>query len=283
MGGAPGGVVRSGARMEEAPRRLAVANETGLDVDTASYTVARNYLREGRLPPREVIRVEEFVRYFSYGDPPPAQGDFALRAEGAASIFTQEPRTYLLRFNLRARDGKAVKAPTDMLPTIAEDAKVQVEFSPAAVARWRLIGSESRNAAGGKFRSNTVDAGEIGAGHSVTALYEVQLTPQATGKLASLHLRYREPVSGELRETVQDLRVAELVPDWKNASPGFRLASLVAEFAENLRGSSAADDLRKILRHAQQVAGEMSGWPRAADVAEFVRLVETAARLREKQ
>jgi hypothetical protein len=52
----------------------------GLDVDTASYTVARRYLREGRLPPRVAIRVEEFVNYFSYGDPPPARGDFALKA-----------------------------------------------------------------------------------------------------------------------------------------------------------------------------------------------------------
>lgn len=429
----------------------------GLDVDTASYTVARGYLRKGHLPPREAIRVEEFLNYFSYGDPPPTRGDFALRAEGAASIFTQEPRTYLVRFNLRAREVKAehrkpvvltfvvdvsgsmdegnrlglvkqsldlllgqlrrddkvglvvygaearvlleptsdrelirsaierlvpdgatnaeagialgydvagrsfrpgainrillcsdgvanvgatgpepilerirreskrgielttlgfglgnyndvlmerladqgngryaylddlnearrvlVEELTGTLQTIAEDAKVQVEFSPAAVARWRLIGYENRDIPDEKFRDNTVDAGEIGAGHSVTALYEVQLTPQAAGKIASLHLRYRVPVTGELRETVRDLRASELVPDWKNASPGFRLASLVAEFAETLRGSSQAEDHRKILRRAERVVGEMVNQPRGADVAEFARLVETAVRLRER-
>ena len=251
----------------------------GLDVDTASYTVARRYLRDGHLPPREAIRVEEFLNYFSYGDPPPARGDFALRAEGAVSIFTQEPRTYLLRFNLQAREVKAEHRKPAV--PIAEDAKVQVEFSPAAVARWRLIGYENRDVADEKLRDNTVDAGEIGAGHGVTALYEVQLTPQAAGKIASLHLRYRVPVTGELRETVRDLRASELVADWKNASPGFRLASLVVEFAETLRGSSHAEDHRKILRHAQRLVGEMAKKPRGADVAEFARLVEVAARINE--
>lgn len=309
VGGAPGGVVGSAAQStfaEELPRRAGAVDadaqsrdmafksagahpfvETardrlstfGLDVDTASYTVARRSLRDGRLPPREAIRVEEFVNYFSYGDPLPARGDFALKAEGAASIFTQEPRTYLLRFNLRAREVKA----EDRKPAVpvAEDAKVQVEFAPAAVARWRLIGYENRDVPDEKLRDDTVDAGEIGSGHSVTALYEVQLTPQAAGKIASLHLRYRVPVTGELRETVRDLRASELVADWKNASPGFRLASLVVEFAETLRGSSHAEDHRKILRRAQRVVGEMAKKPRGADAAEFARLVEEAARIKE--
>jgi Ca-activated chloride channel family protein len=131
-----------------------------------------------------------------------------------------------------------------------------------------------------------VDAGEIGAGHSVTVLYEVELTPrameQSAGKIASLHLRYRVPVTGELQETVRDLRPADLAADWKDASPGFRLASLVVEFAETLRGSSHAGDLRQILRRAQRVVGELKNHPRATDIAEFTRLVETAVRLREK-
>ncbi len=220
----------------------------GLDVDTASSTVVRRILVDGQLPPPEAIRVEELLSYFSDDDPPPAQGDFALRAEGAASIFTQEPRTYLLRFNIRARE------------TIAEDAKVQVELHPAAVARWRLIG--------------------YGAGHGVTALYEVQLTPQAAGKIASLHLRYRVPGTDRLQETIHDLRTSELVPDWKDASPGFRLASLVVEFAETLRGTSYAGDLHEIESRARRVVEEMKGQPRAA---EFVRLVETAARLEEQK
>lgn len=427
----------------------------GLDVDTASYTVARRFLREGQLPPRAAIRVEEFVNYFSYGDPPPARGDFALKAEGAASIFTQEPRTYLLRFNLRAREVRAehrkpavltfvvdvsgsmdqgnrlglvkqslgmlldqlrkddqvglvvygdqarvlleptsdrelirqaiqrlvptgatnaeagivlgydvagrsfrpgainrvllcsdgvanvgatgpgailgriqreakrgielttlgfgmgnyndvlmeqladkgngryaylddssearrvlVEELTGTLQTIAEDAKAQVEFSPSAVTRWRLIGYENRDIADEKFRDNSVDAGEIGAGHSVTVLYEVQLAPKATGKIASLHLRYRVPVTGQIQETIRDLRTSDLVADWKDASPGFRLASLVVEFAETLRGTSHAEDYRKILRRLQRVAGEMEKHPRAADVAEFARLVEAAAEIK---
>ena len=59
----------------------------GLDVDTGSYTVARRYLSDGNLPPREAIRVEEFVNAFSYGDRPPSRGDFAIRAEAAPTPF----------------------------------------------------------------------------------------------------------------------------------------------------------------------------------------------------
>ena len=63
---------------------------------------------------------------------------------------------------------------TGMLQVIAKDAKVQVDFNPAVVSRYRLIGYENRDVADQDFRNDTVDAGEVGAGHNVTALYEVK-------------------------------------------------------------------------------------------------------------
>jgi Mg-chelatase subunit ChlD len=63
------------------------------------------------------------------------------------------------------------------LQTVARDAKVQVEFDPGAVVRWRLLGYENRAVADSDFRNDAVDAGEVGAGHQVTALYEVKLAP----------------------------------------------------------------------------------------------------------
>ncbi len=352
----------------------------GLDVDTASYTVARGFLREGRLPDPASVRVEEFVNFFRYGDPAPTRTDFALRAEGAPTPFAPADHR-LLRFNLRARevrpenrkpsvltfvvdvsgsmdaqnrlglvkeslgllldqlrpgdkvglvvygnDARVVLEPTadreavrqatqslraegatnaeagliagydlarryfrngainriilcsdgvanvgatgpnailerigrearqgielttlgvgmgsyndvlmeqladkgdggyayidnlaearrvlvdqlsGTLQTLAKDAKVQVEFDPKAVVHWRLIGYENRLLKHEQFRDNTVDAGEVGAGHSVTALYEVQLRPgvQNSQKIATFRLRYRVPGTGEQQETVKE-------------------------------------------------------------------------------
>src|SRR5581483_1841325 len=70
---------------------------------------------------------------------------------------------------------------TGTLQVIAKDAKVQVDFNPAVVSSYRLIGYENRAVADADFRNDKVDAGEVGAGHSVTALYEVTLAKQARG------------------------------------------------------------------------------------------------------
>src|SRR5512139_3553815 len=68
---------------------------------------------------------------------------------------------------------------TSTLQVIAMDAKVQVDFNPEVVMRYRLVGFENRAIADDDFRNNRVNAGEIGAGHSVTALYDVKLYPEA--------------------------------------------------------------------------------------------------------
>lgn len=76
----------------------------GLDVDTASYTVVRSYLENGHLPPKEAVRVEEFLNFFDYGDRPPKRGDFALSAEGGPSPFGEGPLYRLLRFSIVGRE-----------------------------------------------------------------------------------------------------------------------------------------------------------------------------------
>jgi hypothetical protein len=260
----------------------------GLDVDTGSYNVVRRYLKDGRLPPPEAVRVEEIVNYFSYGDAPPARGDFAVRAEGAPTPFAPDPGARLLRFNVRGREVRAENRET--LRTIAQDAKFQVDFDPAVVSQWRLLGYENRAIAHEQFRDDTVAAGQIGAGQSVTALYEVTLKPGAAGRqrIATLHLRFRAAGTREIREireireTTRELRVADLAPSWEKASPGLRLASLVAELAEVLRGSPGAKsvDLDDLARRARQVSAQLAESPQAADILEFVRLVEETARLK---
>ena len=77
---------------------------------------------------------------------------------------------------------------TGMLQVIAKDAKVQVEFNPEVVSRYRLIGYENRRVADQDFRVDTVDAGEVGAGHAVTALHELKLHEGASGPMATVFL-----------------------------------------------------------------------------------------------
>jgi Ca-activated chloride channel homolog len=167
------------------------------------------------------------------------------------------------------------------LETVAEEARVQVEFDPRVVASWRLLGYENRDLEDHRFRhDDTVDAGEIGAGHTVTALYEVRLAgepPPAAG-LAHLKLRYRDPESGRFTETGRTLRVADLSPTWEEAPRSLRLAAVAAELAEQLRGSehAAGADPADLARRARAAAADFPGDERAAELAD---LAARAARL----
>jgi len=241
----------------------------GLDVDTGSYAVVRALLARGQLPPPATVRLEEIVNYFVPGDPAPPPGEtFGLVAEGGPSPFRDDTRYRLLRFGVRARDGA---------DTVAEEARVQVEIEPRSVVRWRLLGYENRAIADERFRYESEDAGEIGPGHSVTALYEVELAePAARGTLALLELRWRDPETGRFREVERRLDASDVAPTWEAASPAFRLAATAAAFAEALRGSPWAGPelLGETARRAERLAAEAGGRPEADELARLSRRVE---------
>ncbi len=431
----------------------------GLDVDTASYSVARRLLRDGHLPPPEAVRVEELVNYFDYGDAAPRRGDFAIHVEGAPSPFGEGERYRLLRFHLRGRDlDERQRRPADLtfvvdvsgsmarqnrlglvrqalelllgelasgdrvalvvygsrgrvvlehtgdreairraldelrpegstnaeeglslgyelasrvrrrgtisrvilcsdgvantgltsageilettrrwrdrgielttvgvgmgnyndilleqladagngryayvdtleearrifvdgltgtLQTIAAEARVQVEFNPGTVTRYRLVGYENRNIADRDFRNDSVDAGEVGAGHAVTALYEIKLRRGLArrAEIAELTLRYGSIISGEMTEMTRRVTGEDFERSWRSASPQLRLTALVAEFGEILSGSywARSGDLDEISRRARKLTVDFPG---DADVAEFVDLVELAAHYRRQR
>ncbi len=164
---------------------------------------------------------------------------------------------------------------TGTLQTIALDAKVQVEFNPDVVMRYRLVGFENRAVADDDFRNNEVDAGEIGAGHSVTALYEVKLYPEAYGKIATVFLRWEDPNSHSVTELTQDLYSSDLAREFDEADMYFQRAVVVAEFAEILKGSYWAEEstLDDVYREALRLYEWM---PRERDMEEFVDLVDAA-------
>ncbi len=169
---------------------------------------------------------------------------------------------------------------TGTLQTIAADAKAQVEFNPAAVSRYRLLGYENRDVADDRFRDDTVDAGEIGAGHAVTALYEIKLVEgvKRRARLATLHLRWRSLAAGEVIETSHDLRASDLAPSWETSPPQLQLAAVVAEFGEILRHSFWAKqgNLDDLFARAQKLSARFEG---DLAIAELATLIGKAARL----
>jgi Ca-activated chloride channel homolog len=169
---------------------------------------------------------------------------------------------------------------TSTLQTIAMDAKVQVEFNSETVMRYRLVGFENRAIADEDFRDNKVDAGEIGAGHSVTALYEVKLYPEAFGRIATVFLRWQDPDTRQVVELSQDFDTGEMAYRFEDASPYFQRAVVVAEYAEIMKESYWAEEntLKDVYREAERIAEYLS-FDEA--MSEFVDLVRSAMRLRD--
>jgi len=114
------------------------------------------------------------------------------------------------------------------LYTVARDVKVQVAFDPAAVERYRLIGYDNRRLAATDFTDDALDAGEIGAGHSVVALYEFAPAPGAEGAPMEVRLRYQPPDGGEV--VAFDFPARDLGLSMGEASADMRFAAGVAAF-----------------------------------------------------
>ena len=163
---------------------------------------------------------------------------------------------------------------TGTLQLIAKDAKIQVEFNPEVVSRFRLLGYENRHLEHEQFRDDTVDAGEVGSGHQVTALYEVKLHPDATGKMATVSIRYADPDHQKVSEVSEDISVSELHESFDAAPATFRLAAGVAEFAEILRESYWAKD--GSLDSAHQVIKDTFSDISSEQVVELMYLVNKA-------
>jgi Ca-activated chloride channel family protein len=164
------------------------------------------------------------------------------------------------------------------LEVVAKDAKLQVDFDPAMVARYRLVGYENRDVKDADFRNDKVDAGEIGAGHQVTALYEVELTAQgkqAKAPIASVRIRHKAPTSDKAIEAAFPM-IGGPAASFASASADFRFAFGVAAFADHLRGGEDAEhwSLVQIRDVAKAAAGGRE------DREELVRLVGKAIALR---
>jgi Ca-activated chloride channel family protein len=165
---------------------------------------------------------------------------------------------------------------TGTLDTVARDARVQVEFNPNAIASYRLLGYENRSMPDQDFNNPSADAGEVGAGHSVTALYEIQPTWSTDPTLGDVSLHWIDPDTGARLEATAEITTSEFARDFYSASPSFRLAATVGGFAELLRQSPYASgySLQDVAREAASLLSTYGG---QADVSEFVHLTQSAA------
>jgi Ca-activated chloride channel family protein len=173
--------------------------------------------------------------------------------------------------------------------TIAKDVKIQIEFNPALVSEYRLIGYENRLLREEDFSNDAVDAGDIGAGHRVTALYEIipagaqgwlsdrryeanrpQGTPRAANEMAFLQLRYKLPGEEQSRLIQQPIAASALAAARPPAGD-MAFAAAVAAFGQKLKGDERIgtfewDAIRRL-------AGEQTVYWRQ----EFIKLVDLAA------
>jgi Ca-activated chloride channel family protein len=166
------------------------------------------------------------------------------------------------------------------LQTIAKDVKIQVEFNPDIVAEYRLIGYENRILRREDFNNDKIDAGEIGAGHTVTALYELTLTDSSArlidplrygasqpaprtakdigdGEIAFVRLRFKAP-DGDVSKLIEQPVVRGDVPDIRDASGELRFAASVAAFGQLLKGGDylGTYDFAEIAELATGARGE---------------------------
>jgi Ca-activated chloride channel family protein len=195
--------------------------------------------------------------------------------------------------NLNEAQKVLVDEMSSTLHTIAKDVKIQIEFNPTVVAEYRLIGYENRVLEREDFNNDKVDAGEIGAGHSVTALYEINLVTSNKksidplryadtstlptshrDEIALLRLRYKQPESANSRLIEHPIRVSEIVKQADKTSDNFRFSAAVAGFAQLLRGGKYTDDFSfdNVLQLARQARGDDPFGYRG----EFISLVNLA-------
>jgi len=193
---------------------------------------------------------------------------------------------------------------TSMLFPIAKDVKIQVEFNPAAIREYRLIGYETRMLAREDFRNDRVDAGEIGSGHTVTALYEVvpvgsgaeRIAPlrylggegreaaapgaEFADELAYLKIRYKRPDADISMLITRPVTAADEFDRLEAAPQEARFAAAVAGFGQLLRGGRHTGDYGydDVIALAQGARGD-DPFGYRAELINLVRLAKSAAAL----
>ena len=221
-----------------------------------SYAMVERSINGGVLPPKDSVRIEEWINHFTYDYPEPTREQLvSLDVEVASCPWADSHR--LVRIGLKAVRSEAATGEMPTRPaTVAKGVKIQAEFNPAEVVLYHLIGYEQQMPTKEGLNRAEIAAGDIEAGHTVTAFYEVvpaetsanppavgpqvdqrngRYTPHKPNEMLTVNLRYKKP-NNDKSELIQ----RTMVDDGKkfaSASSDFKFAAAVAEFAMLLQES----------------------------------------------
>lgn len=182
--------------------------------------------------------------------------------------------------------------------TVAKDVKVQIEFNPNVVSEYRLLGYENRQLNREDFNNDKVDAGDVGAGKSVTAIYEItpktatpamdalryqsgKLMAESNQELAFLKIRYKKPEGTQSILITRPIANPSHITTFNNASENQRFATAVAGFGQLLRQSTQVNTLT--YGQVAQIAQQAKGNDPTGSKGEFVQLVKNAEALAGKK
>jgi hypothetical protein len=266
-----------------------------VSVDTASYAVLRRHLEEGALPPPDAVRTEEVINYFDYGYADPEHRQRPFLPTIAVYPTPWNSATRILHIGIK---GLGVSKVEPSLQTIARDVKLQIEFNPAHVAEYRLIGYESRPGDRSDLNPKT-PAANVGSGHTVTALYEIRpvgssaplsdpvrygaraVAGETNGEIAFLKIRYKLPDEDVSRLILRPVTVADVHAALTDVPEELRFAAAVAGAAQLLRRDPYIQsfDYAKAIMLADAAKG-IDGSGRRAEFVQLLKLAESAAALK---
>ncbi|WP_416979380.1 YfbK domain-containing protein [Streptomyces sp. T028] len=161
----------------------------------------------------------------------------------------------------------------------ARDAKAQVAFDPETVADFRLVGYDDRAVADDDFRDDRVDGGEVGPGHTVTALYAVRTRPGAEGRLATATVRWLDPDTRTPYETSGSLKADALYDSLSAAPIRLQVTATAAYFADALRHAETPLPDAPSLAELSERAHTLAARTEDEDVARLARAIDQAARI----
>ncbi|MFI7606395.1 von Willebrand factor type A domain-containing protein [Micromonospora sp. NPDC049366] len=285
--------VADGERLHEAIGSLRTRASTNLEAGLVlGYQVARDGFRAGAT--NRVIVLSDGLANVGATDAEPilrrvrdeAEKQIGLLGVGVGSEYGDELMEQLADRGdgfvvYVSEPGQARKVFVRQLPATlsvrALDAKVQVTFEPDAVRSYRLIGYDNRAIADEDFRDDRVDGGEVGPGHSVTALYEVRLAAgfARSARLAEVRVRWADPSNRAPAETSESVTAADVEAEFVEVSPRLQTCYAAAYFALALKGGSGTRlaDLAAVARRAASATDD-------GEVRDLAKVIEEAEALR---
>jgi hypothetical protein len=244
-----------------------------LNVANKSYVESKRHFKNDNKPPKDLVRIEEFINHFSYQFP-------KVKDENAFSIYSEYAEcpwnrgNKLLLVNLEAK-------------TEANDAKIQLEFNPSKVKYYRLIGYENRVGNCENFNSELKDGSDLLPGHAVTTIYEIEpanrkfnpkvktdslryqsnMSFENINELANIKFNYTDPKSDQ-RNQIEKI-VYNYPIDFEKASESMRFAVAVAEFAMLLKETGFIENAS--YNQVIELAESAKGTDESGERSEFIR------------